>query len=142
MVSVPGTPAALWALATPRRYYSAGYFEAVAPILYGGAVKENPNLLRQQGHLRFIHPPSLRGYLWQLVAGLGWTSALWLHRVRSPALVLAADDDPIIPLINGRFLASRLRDARLRVVPGGGHLFLVTHAPVIAPLIEDFLADE
>ena len=138
-LSLPGNPKALWVLATPRRYYSPSYFEKIAPTLYGGAVREDPGLLRRQGHLRFIHPPSLRGYLWQLVAGMGWTSLHRLHRVRTPTLVLAADDDPIIPLLGSRLMARLLRRARLHVVPKGGHLFLVTHAAVVAPTIEHFL---
>jgi poly(3-hydroxyalkanoate) depolymerase len=141
LLSVPGDLAALWVLATPRRYYSRRYFETVAPLLYGGAVRRDPRLVREQGHLRFLHPPSLRGYLWQLAAGLGWTSMRWLPRVRCPTLVLVADDDPIIPLVNGRILACRLPDARLRVIAGGGHLFLITHAAEVAPLIEGFLQE-
>jgi poly(3-hydroxyalkanoate) depolymerase len=136
---IPGDPRALWVLATPRRYYSPGYFEMVAPVLYGGAIRDEPLLLRRQGHLRFIHPPSLRGYAWQQLAALGWCSLLWLHRVRSPTLVLAADDDPIIPLINARIMTRRLGNGRLEVVRGGGHLFLVTHAATVAPVIEGFL---
>jgi poly(3-hydroxyalkanoate) depolymerase len=141
VLSVPGDPAALWVLATPRRYYSVGYFEKVAPVLYGGAVRQDPGLLRRQGHLRFIHPPSLRGYAWQLMAGFGWSSVCWLHRLRCPTLVLAADDDPIIPLVNARVLAGRIPDARLQVIHEGGHLFLLTHAPDVAPLVENFLAE-
>lgn len=140
-LSVPGDLKALWVLATPRRYYSPTYFEKVAPTLYGGAVREDPGLLRKQGHLRFIHPPTMRGYLWQLAAGIGWTSLHRLHRVRSPALVLAADDDPIVPLAGSRLMAWLLPHSRLQVVPKGGHLFLVTHAAEVAPLIESFLGE-
>jgi len=138
-LSVPGRPRALWALATPRRYYSRAYFERVAPILYGGAARTNPRLLEEHGHLRFIRPPSMRGYLWQLVAGWGWTSLPWLHWIDRPTLVLAADDDPLLPLVNARIIARRLPNARLHVVRGGGHLFLVTHAAEVAPVIERFL---
>jgi poly(3-hydroxyalkanoate) depolymerase len=140
VISVPGEPAALWVLATPRRYTSATYFESVAPVLYGGAFRKDPALVGRQSHLRFIHPPSVRGYLWQLTAGFGWTSIFWLRRVQSPTLVLAADDDPIIPLANGRLLVAALPNARLRVVNDGGHLFLITHAKEVAPWIEEFLA--
>ena len=140
-LSVPGNPKALWVLATPRRYYSPSYFEKIAPTLYGGAVRDDPGLLRRQGHLRFIHPPSIRGYLWQLAAGLGWTSLHRLHRVKTPTLVLAADDDPIIPLAGSKLMARLLRRSRLHVVHQGGHLFLVTHAAVVAPTIEDFLRE-
>jgi poly(3-hydroxyalkanoate) depolymerase len=138
-LGVPGHWRALWALMTPRRYYSPSYFEEVAPILYGGAARTNPRLLREHGHLRFIRPPNARGYFYQLFAISGWTSLPWLHRVEQPALVLAADDDPIVPLVNAQMLARRLPNGRLHVVTDGGHLFLLTHAAEVAPVVESFL---
>lgn len=142
VVSLPGRPEALWALATPRRYYSSEYFWKVAPILYGGAARTHPGLLRQHGHLRFIRPPTVRGYLWQLLAPSGWSSLPFLRRIDRPALVMAADDDPIVPLANGRILARLLPQGRLHVVRNGGHLFLITHASEVAPLVEQFLAED
>jgi len=138
-MSVPGTPQAMWALMTPRRYYSPTYFEKVAPYLYGGLARTNPALLRQQEHLRFIRPPSIRGYFHQMFALWGWSSLPWLASIDRPALVVAADDDPIVPLANARLIARFLPKARLHVVPDGGHLFLVTHADVVAPVVERFL---
>lgn len=137
---VPGSAAALRVLATPRRYHSPTYFAEVAPTLYGGAARRNPRLLEEQGHLRFVRPPSVRGYLWQLAAIAGWTSVFRLPRLRAPTLVLAADDDPIVPLANARILATRIPNARLHVIHEGGHLFLVTHSEEVAPETERFLA--
>jgi hypothetical protein len=54
---------------------------------------------------RFIERPSTWGYLGQLFAISGWTSLPWLGSLRQPTLVLAGDDDPIVPLVNGRILA-------------------------------------
>jgi len=138
-LSVPGRPSALWALMTPRRYYSPSYFEKVAPVIYGGAARTNPRLLLEHGHLRFIRPPSVRGYFYQILAGWGWSSLPWLRTIDRPALVLAADDDPIVPLTNGRLIARLLPNARLHVVRDGGHLFLITHADEMAQLVEEFL---
>jgi poly(3-hydroxyalkanoate) depolymerase len=138
-LSVPGRPEALLALATPRRYYSRDYFEEIAPILYGGAARDRPELLREQGYHRALRPPSVRGYLWQLAAGAGWTSVPWLHRLHLPVLVMAGDDDPIVPLVNARILTRLLPHATLDIVPRGGHLFLLTHAAEVAPRIESFL---
>lgn len=138
-IGYPGSPRAMWVLATPRRYTSPAYFEKIAPIIYGGAARTHPDLLREYGHLRFIRPPSLRGYFWQMCAIWGWTSLPWLHRNRRPALVIAGDDDPIAPLANARLIVRALPDARLHVVHEGGHLFLVTHCEEVAPLVEEFL---
>ena len=138
-LSVPGRPSALWAMMTPRRYYSPTYFEQVAPVIYGGAARTNPRLLHEHGHLRFIRPPSMRGYFYQIAAGWGWSSLPWLRTIQRPALVLAADDDPIVPLANGRLIARLLPQARLHVGRNGGHLFLITHAAEIAEVVEQFL---
>lgn len=140
-LSVPGRPSALWVLATPQRYYSPSYFERVAPTLYGGAVQQNPELIREHARQRFMHPPTLRGYLWQVAAVYGWSSLAWLRCLTNPTLVIAADDDPIARLINARVLTRCIPNARLHVVPNGGHLFLLTHAREVAPVIENFLLE-
>ena len=70
---------------------------------------------------------------------LGWTSLPWLHKLPQPTLVLNGDDDPIVPLINGRILARRIPDARLHVVRGGGHLFLLERPAETADLVTQFL---
>jgi pimeloyl-ACP methyl ester carboxylesterase len=58
--------------------------------------------------------------------------------LRQPTLVLCGDDDPIIPLVNGRVLARLLPDARLHVYHGG-HLGILTESDELAPVIERFL---
>jgi pimeloyl-ACP methyl ester carboxylesterase len=78
----------------------------------------------------------------QLYAITGWSSMPWLHTLRQPTLVISGDDDPIIPLINGRILAWRIPDARLHVVRGGGHLFILERPAEIAGMITDFLDGE
>src|SRR3982751_3182346 len=49
LLSLPGRFEAMLVLATPRRYYSAAYFDKVAPILYGGAARDRPELIREHG---------------------------------------------------------------------------------------------
>ena len=53
-------------------------------------------------------------------------------------LVVAGDDDPIIPVVNARIMARLLPDARLHLYRGG-HIALITEAHALAPVIEDFL---
>jgi poly(3-hydroxyoctanoate) depolymerase len=136
--SVPGSPRTLWELATPRRYMSRSYFKKVAPALYGG-VPDVQALVRE---LRLGHPPSTCGYAGQLFATLGWSSLPYLWRLRTPTLVIAGDRDPIIPLVNAQILSGLLPDARLHVVQGGGHLFLIVQADETAHLVQEFLAGQ
>jgi poly(3-hydroxyalkanoate) depolymerase len=137
---VPGRPGAMLALATPLRYYSPAYFREVAPTLYGGRIRREPELLAEQAHARMARPPSLRGYFAQLYAMGWWTNLPWLPFIEHPTLVMAGDDDPIIPLVNGRILARLMPHARLEVITGGGHLFLLEEAERSAALVREFLA--
>jgi poly(3-hydroxyoctanoate) depolymerase len=139
---VPGSPSVLLALATPRRYYQPDYYRRVAGRIYGGQARRDPDALLHGSLARFIERPSVWGYLGQLYAISGWTSLPWLRKLRQPTLVLAGDDDPIVPLVNGRILARCIPGARLRVVRGGGHLLLLERPAAIAAVVAGFLAAE
>jgi len=139
---VPGSPRVLLALATPRRYYQPDYYRRIAGRVYGGMARQDPDWLLHGSVARFVESPSVRGYLAQLYAISGWTSMPWLHRLRQPTLVLAGDDDPIVPLVNGRILAWRIPRAGLHVVRGGGHLFLLERPAEVAALVAEFLSAE
>jgi poly(3-hydroxyoctanoate) depolymerase len=136
---VPGSPRVLWSLATPRRYYQPDYYRRIAGRVYGGAARRDPDALLHGSVARFIQRPSLRGYLGQIYAISGWTSMLWLRTLRQQTLVLAGDDDPIVPLVNGRILARCIPHARLHVVRRGGHLFVLENPAEIAALVTGFL---
>jgi poly(3-hydroxyalkanoate) depolymerase len=139
VTSVPGRPAAVATLMSPMRYYSPEYLKRIAPTLYGGAIRDNPELLDDHARQRAARPPSGVGYVYQLSAIQRWTSLPWLHRIPQRTLVLAGDDDPIVRLVNGRLLAGRIPDARLHIVKGGGHLFLFTRHQEMAEIVADFL---
>ena len=78
------------------------------------------------------------GYYYQLAASSGWSSLPFLRLIRQPTLVVAGDDDPIIPVVNARIMARLIPDATLHVY-AGGHIALVTEAHELAPVIEGFL---
>jgi poly(3-hydroxyalkanoate) depolymerase len=129
---VPGHPGVLLKLASPRRYLDADYLARHFAALYGD---EHGN----GDHAARIKPPTLAGYLFQLFAGAGWTSAPLLPLIPHETLVLAGRRDRIVPPINGRILASLLPRARLQIVDGG-HLFLMSQATQVMPMIDEFLA--
>jgi poly(3-hydroxyalkanoate) depolymerase len=135
---VPGRPSILVHLVTPRRYLDRGYMQRVAGDLYGGLARIDSAEIVAAMHDGQRAGPS-RGYLYQLAATVGWSSLPLLPWLRQPTLILAGDDDPIIPLANARLMHRLIRDSRLHVYHGG-HLALVTEAAELAPVVDGFLA--
>jgi pimeloyl-ACP methyl ester carboxylesterase len=109
------------------------------PHIVGGRTAREGEALYGQMADRLAHPPGVLGYASQLYAASGWTSAHYLHRLAQPTLVLAGDDDPAIPLANGRLLAWRIPDAQLHIVKGGGHAFLLDEPGSVVGVIDEFL---
>ena len=64
-----------------------------------------------------------------------------LPLVRVPTLVLHGDQDQIVPVEVGEYVARRLRSGRLVVLPGVGHLSLGPEGDGITGEIERFLTD-
>jgi poly(3-hydroxyoctanoate) depolymerase len=141
MGGMPGAPSALLSLTTPRRYRDPEHYLRIAGRIYGGKARTDPRGLLSSTIGR-LQAPSMAGYVGQLYAITGWSSMPWLHTVRHPTLVVAGDDDPIVPLVNGRILAWRMPNATLHVVPGGGHLFILERPAEIADLVTGFLDRE
>jgi len=133
MLMVPGDPKVLSKMADPRRYVDPDYMKKNFSALYS-------ETLGSEGHVSRLKAPTQRGYLYQLGAMLGWTSAFFLPFVRKKTLVLMGESDRIVPVINGKILATLLPHARLETVPGG-HLFLVSRPKETIPLIKAFLAE-
>jgi poly(3-hydroxyalkanoate) depolymerase len=135
-ISVPGKLDVLAKLLSPRRYFEPSYMAAIAPFIYGGSFRENPDLAR--AYAQMIRAPHGLGYYGQMLSGLGWTSIHWLHRVHQPTLILAGKDDPIVPPVNARIMARLIPNATLHLF-NGGHLFPLTEKEQVAALVHAFL---
>ena len=139
MVMVPARPTVLLTLASPARYFRPSRMRALGSRIYGGGFGDDADLAAR--FARATRAPNPLGYYWQIVAGAGWTSAHYLPRLRQPVLVIAGDDDPIIPLTNARLMGKLLRHGTVHIVHGGGHLALLTHSDQLMPLVHRFLTD-
>lgn len=136
VIMVPGKLSVLSKMIGPRRYTDPDYLERVGGEIYGGVYRKDPSLLKS--HSQHIQPPRGRGYLYQLLAVTGWSSLPWLGTLRQTTLVMHGNDDPIVPLTNAKILAARIRHATLHVVDDG-HLFPITRAREVAPVVTRFL---
>ncbi len=136
---VPARPSVLVHLATPLRYLDPGHLGRIAGDLYGGLARIDSAEIVAAMHNGGHRAGPSRGYLYQLAAAAGWTSLPFLPLLRQPTLILAGDDDPIIPLANARVMHRLIRNSRLHVYHGG-HLALATDAAELAPVVDGFLA--
>lgn len=138
MVMVPGKLKILRKLVTQKRYENPEHMMEIGAEIYGGDVAFNKELLR--GHAMAMRAGDKRGYTYQLLAGVGWTSYLWLGRIKVPTLILMGEKDPIIPSINGKIMAKRMPNATVETVPCG-HMFVLTQAADVADRVEAFIHD-
>jgi poly(3-hydroxyalkanoate) depolymerase len=133
---VPGKPAVLAKMVTPRRFLDHKYAASIAGDLYGGAARTDPMVVKRLFD-RQLMAGSRVGYLHQLLAGAVWTSIFALPLIRQQTLIIAGLDDPIVPLANARIMHRLLPHSTLHL-HSGGHVDLVANAAELAPVIEMF----
>jgi poly(3-hydroxyalkanoate) depolymerase len=135
-IMIPAHPRVLRRMLTPRRHRDPGFVGQVAGEIYGGSMRARP--ARAAELLRAV-APSRRGYYYQLLAVAGWTSLPLLPLLRRPTLLMAGDDDPLIPAVNSRIMHRLIARSQLHIYRGG-HLDLVADPGRLTPVIEKFLA--
>jgi poly(3-hydroxyalkanoate) depolymerase len=136
VLMVPGRPAVLSKMVTPRRFLDHEYAASIAGDIYGGTARTDPSTVKRLFD-RQLMAGSRVGYLHQLLAGAVWTSLFALPFIRQQTLVIAGLDDPIIPVANARILGRLLPHAAV-YLHNGGHVDLITNAAELAPVIETF----
>ena len=133
---VPGDLSVLAKMTTPRRFKDPNFMKENLGALYGGLARTDPELLAE--FARLSRSPSRRGYLYQQMALAGWVSAPLLPLLRQPTLILAGNDDPLVPMVNARIMARLIPHSTL-VELDDGHLFLFTKARESAASVDRFL---
>jgi poly(3-hydroxyalkanoate) depolymerase len=136
LLMLPARPSVLRHFLTPRRHNDPTLRRRIAGSIYGGRARTDPELIRLLE--QFVKPVSRYAYLLQQIAVAGWTSVPWLPLLRQPTLILAGNDDPVIPLANARLMAALIRDSRLHVFDDG-HLFVFSQPCETARVVLEFL---
>jgi poly(3-hydroxyalkanoate) depolymerase len=133
---VPGKPSVLSHFLTPRRHNDPVLRRRIAGAIYGGRARTDPALMLSLE--QFIKPTSRYAYLLQQLAVVGWTSVPWLPLLRQSTLILAGNDDPVIPLVNAKLMAALIPDSHLHVFDDG-HLFVLSQPDETARVLHQFL---
>lgn len=136
---VPPRPHVALLMLTPARYYDRRLAELFVPVIAGGRTARDRRVLRAGLTERLSNPPTPVGYLHQLASVWGWSGHVHLPRLRAKTLIVHGEEDPVVPLVNARWMARVIPDARLHVVPRGGHLILFDESAATAEVISAFL---
>ncbi len=136
MIMVPGELSAITKIANPRRYIDPDFMARNFATLYGG------NTNGAAGHMSRIKLPSPVGYFYQLLALAGWTSAPFApFLLKAKTLILMGDKDRIVPVANGKLLNAVIPNSELKIIKGGGHLFMVSRTEETLRLVNAFLEE-
>jgi poly(3-hydroxyalkanoate) depolymerase len=130
---VPGKLSTLIRMVNPQRYANPATMGPFLQSLYGGSD------VGLGSYTARMSAPSSTGYLHQILAIAGWTSARKLTGVRAKTLVLMGNEDRLVPPANGHILKFLLQDGRLEFFDDAGHLFILTHADQVLQTINGFL---
>jgi pimeloyl-ACP methyl ester carboxylesterase len=106
---------------------------ALIELFYTPAWRGETHLLGDPG----MTPAAQRRHLRVSAGHDAWDE---LPQIAVPTLVLHGDQDRMAPVENGRLLAWRIPDARLRITAGGRHGFFDEFAATVTPEVMAFLA--
>lgn len=129
---VPGNPVMVSHMLDPLEYTVEAALRRNLATLYngGGSGRVSLNAAR---------PPSPLGWACQLSSFAMWTSVPFLPLLAVPTMVMADNDDQLIPVANAHFLHNAIAGSRLELFDGGGHLFMLSYPAEFAEKLAAFL---
>lgn len=129
---VPGNPGLVAHLLDPLEYTVEASLRRNLASLYNGGGSGRVSL-------NAAIPPSPLGWTCQVSAFALWTSAAWLPLLTLPVLIMADEDDQLVPVANAHFLHNAIPGSRLHLFTQGGHLFMLSHPQQFAEALGRFL---
>jgi 3-oxoadipate enol-lactonase len=102
-------------------------------------IEKNPDIVEERVAISLEYPTPMHGVTRQAGAILGHDTYELLPRIKSPTLVIAGDNDRLIPVENSRILASKIPKAELVIIKGAGHEFFIEAAEEANKIVLGFL---
>ncbi|MCX7282881.1 MAG: alpha/beta hydrolase [Novosphingobium sp.] len=129
---VPGNPAMMAHLADPREYSVEKTLKRNLASIYNGGGSA-------QVSLNAAKAPSPLGFSYQLGSFACWSSVPFLPLLRVPVMIMADEEDQLIPSSNAHFLHNAIPHSRIELFRGGGHLFMLSQQERFIAIMRDFL---
>lgn len=132
---VPGNPAMLAHLSDPREYTVERTLRRNLASIYngGGSGKVSLNAAKA---------PSPLGFSYQMMAFAGWSSVPFLPLLNMPVMVMADEEDQLVPPSNAHFLHNAIPHSRIEMFHGGGHLFMLSQRDRFIEKLRGFLDED
>ncbi len=108
------------------------------PGFSDGFARANANQIEAVCRLREANVVPEKVYAAQLAAAFTFDADAQISQIAAPTLVVTGDQDNVVPAPNSENLASRIPNARLQIVKGGGHLFFIEKPFEFNQLVGDF----
>ncbi len=132
---VPGNPSMLAHMADPREYTVERTLRRNLASIYNGGGMGKVSLNAAKA-------PSPLGFSYQLAAFAAWTSLPFLPLLSLPVMVMADEEDQLVPPSNAHFLHNAIPHSRLEMFNGGGHLFMLSQQDRFIEKLRAFLDED
>lgn len=129
---VPGNTSMLAHLTDPREYTVERTFRRNLASVYNGGGSDRVSL-------NAVKAPSPLGFTYQLAAFSTWTSLPFLPLLSVPVLIMADDEDKMVPQSNAELLHGAIPGSVLEMFHGGGHLFMLSQLTRFMATLRSFL---
>ena len=114
--------------------------EAAVPFIYDAATPRAR--IDEDLDVRRRWFPRAEAYTAQLQGILAWESYSRLPRINLATLVIHGENDRLVPVGNGKLIASRISGAKLVLLPGASHIYPTDQAEASHRAILEFLASQ
>lgn len=124
-----------------KRAGVAAFVRAQPLFLYPASwMADNPERLAREEAHALAHFQGQTNLLRRVAALRSFNIDMHLHAITTPTLVIATQDDLLVPHARSLHLAQGLPDAQLALLPRGGHAVNVTQPELFNRLLTGFLA--
>jgi pimeloyl-ACP methyl ester carboxylesterase len=129
---IPGNPSMISKILDPMEYSAEKALRRNLATFYNGGGVDTVSL-------NAATAPSPLGWSCQLAAFASWSSAAFLPLLGMPVLIMADEDDQLVPPTNAHFLHHAVPGSRLEMSEGGGHLFMLARPEPFCARLAGFL---
>lgn len=132
---VPGNAAMMAHLADPMEYTVERTLRRNLASIYNGGGSGRVSLNAAKA-------PSPIGFSYQMAVFSTWSSMPFLPLLDVPVLVMADEEDQLVPPANAHILHNAIPRSQIHMFRGGGHLFMLSQTERFIRKLRDFLDND